>query len=181
MEIRKGRICGIWGLTSYRAWKRGRTLKMTPSFWAWVEQKRSTLFKKWSWKWSWFWRVIFEHVEFTGDRYKFSFSVIWNSLNFSLYYIVLFHICDSLRDHYSWIQKIVRLKKTVKYSSEKCVTSSAERIIGTESWLGFFFLLLLHIPAPPPPPPSLCCYSRFSSGCNSIRQRSDCAFYVSLI
>lgn len=59
------------------------------------------------------------------------------------------------------------------------VASSAERAFWELDRNGVLIGIFLS-PAPSHPSTSLLgCYSRFSRGCNPIRQRSDCAFYVS--
>ena len=111
----------------------------------------------------------FDHVGLTGDGYKISSSYLdLPSFQSSLYFPTF---VIPWGDHYSWNQKAVKSK----YISEKSLASSAEREFWELDWnwvpTGISLSCSFHPPSCP-----LGCYSR---GCDSIRQKCDCAFYVS--
>lgn len=82
----EGRICGIWGLSSYRAWRRRRTPRWPQAFEPKDEQKRSSLSKNGGWEGSWFWRVWGLDILMDINFLPFLF-LIWIFLCFGLYCI----------------------------------------------------------------------------------------------
>lgn len=99
-EWEKLKICGIWSLTSYRAWRRGRTIRWPQVFEPEDEQKRSTFFQKWRLgrELTNFWTVWFlDMLKLKVMDINFLLLSFWIFLHFNLYYVILSHICDFLR------------------------------------------------------------------------------------